>query len=186
MEIKNLVIDLSYDPFDPQKNFDTAVEYERINQTASAVSFYLRAAEYGHDKSPLITYAALLKLSHCFDKQKDRTATVSNCILQAISYIPNRPEGYFLLSRFYEQIGSWQECYSMADVGLMFVDQDLYPLPVDVGYPGDYGFDFEKAVSGWWLGRKDESVKLFSDLITNDNVAEVYKDSARSNLKIIL
>jgi hypothetical protein len=186
MEIKNLVIDLSNDPFNPKKNFDTAVEYERINQTASAVSFYLRAAEYGYDKDPLTTYTALLKLSSCFEKQKDRNATVSNCILQAISYIPNRPEGYFLLSKFYEQSGAWQECYSMADIGLLFIDQDLYPLPADVGYPGDYGFDFEKAVSGWWLGRKDESIKLFSDLITDDNVSEVYKDSARSNLKIIL
>lgn len=186
MEIKDLVIDLSSDPFNPEKNFNVAVEYERINQTASAVSFYLRAAEYGYDKSPLITYTALLKLSHCFDKQKDRNATVSNCILQAISYIPNRPEGYFLLSRFYEQSGSWQECYSMADVGLLFVDQDLYPLPVDVGYPGEYGFDFEKAVSGWWLGRREESIKLFSDLILNPDVLEVYKASARSNLKSIL
>jgi hypothetical protein len=186
MEIKDLVIDLSYDPFNPKKNFDVAVEYQRINQTASAVSFYLRAAEYGYDNDYLTTYTSLLKLSHCFEAQKDRTATVSNCILQAISYIPNRPEGFFLLSKFYEKAGSWQECYSMADVGLLFVDQDLYPLPADVGYPGEYGFHFEKAVSGWWIGRKDESIKLFSDLITDENVAEVYKDSARSNLKIIL
>ena len=45
--IENLIVDLSHDPFNPVLNFDVAVEYEKSNQIASAVSFYLRCAEYG-------------------------------------------------------------------------------------------------------------------------------------------
>ena len=39
MKIEQLVADLSKDPFNSSLNFAVAVEYERINQTASAVSF---------------------------------------------------------------------------------------------------------------------------------------------------
>ena len=47
--IENLIIELSKDPFNPEINFKCAVEYEKLNQTASAVSFYLRCAEYGYE-----------------------------------------------------------------------------------------------------------------------------------------
>jgi hypothetical protein len=47
MKIEELVVGLSHDPFNPDLNFAVAVEYEKQNQTASAVSFYLRTAEYG-------------------------------------------------------------------------------------------------------------------------------------------
>jgi len=40
MKIEDLVVELSKDPFNPVLNFDVAVEYEKQNQTASAVTFY--------------------------------------------------------------------------------------------------------------------------------------------------
>ena len=52
MKIEDLVIELSKDPFNPVLNFEVAVEYERQNQTASAVSFYLRTAEYAMSHTP--------------------------------------------------------------------------------------------------------------------------------------
>ena len=39
--IEALVKDLSSNPLDPEKNFNVAIEYEKLNQTASAVSFIL-------------------------------------------------------------------------------------------------------------------------------------------------
>ena len=60
--IENLVVQLSTDSFNPELNFKCAVEYEKLNQTASAVSFYLRAAEYGVGSHKDITYASLLKI----------------------------------------------------------------------------------------------------------------------------
>jgi hypothetical protein len=162
MKIEQLVIELSKDPFNPVLNFDVAVEYEKQNQTASAVSFYLRTAEYGHESHPTLVYASLLKVAHCFDDQNDRQATVSNCLLQAVAYLPYRPEGYFLLAQFHERLGQWQECYTWACIGLHH--QLNSPLPVHVGYEGQYVLQFEKAVSAWWIGRKDESVEIFNKL----------------------
>lgn len=180
MNIENLVIDLSRDPFNPTLNFDVAVEYERQNQTASAVSFYLRAAEYGDTSNAPHVYAALLKVAHCFDDQNDRQATVTNCLFQAIAYWPERPEAWFLLSQFNERLGAWQEAYTYALVGLAC--KEFGPLPVSVGYEGKYCLLFEKAVAAYWIGRREESLSLLRALLTMD-IASHYRVAVEDNLR---
>jgi FkbM family methyltransferase len=161
-------------------NFDVAVEYEKQNQTASAVSFYLRTAEYGLELHPSLVYTSLLKVAHCFDDQNDRQGTVSNCLLQAVGYLPYRPEAYFLLAQFHERLGQWQECYTWAQLGLH--QQQYSPLPADVGYEGQYVLKFEKAVSAWWIGRKDESIELLEMLSNMKDISPAYKYSVLHNL----
>jgi tetratricopeptide (TPR) repeat protein len=179
MEIENLIIDLSKNPFDPQLNFDTAVEYQRLNQTASAVSFYLRCAEYG-ERDSLLTYTSLLLISQCFNDQQGREHSVSNCILQAISVNPKRPEAWLLLSKFYESIGQWQEVYTYAHVGLdCHIDTQL---PAPVGYPGSYALYFQKAVAAWWIGRKDESLSTLK-ILSSMNLDPMYKNAVANNLE---
>ena len=177
--IENLIVDLSHDPFNPVLNFDVAVEYEKSNQIASAVSFYLRCAEYGKDTHAEYVYASLLKLAKCFEEQNDRLTTVSNCLLQAIAYDPYRPEGYFLLAKFHERAGNWQECYTYACIGQSAVAPDK--LPVDVDYPGDYCLEFEKGVSAYWIGRKQESIGIMRKL-SYESIAEEYANAVKSNL----
>ena len=169
---------LSKDPFDPQLNFNVAVQYEKADQIASAVGFYLRTAEYGKDTHPTLVYASLLKLAKCFNDQNDRLHTVSNCILQAIAYLPYRPEGYFWMSRFHERQGNWQECYTWARMGLR---QNRPPdLTKDVEF-NDYCLEFEVAVSAWWIGRQDESIEIFTKLLTKDLTPE-YRTAIEGNL----
>jgi len=182
--IKELVERASYDPFNPNTNFWIGEEYLKINQTASAVSFYLRAAEYGYITHPNITYTSLLRVALCFDKQKGRGHSSLTSILQAISYIPTRPEAYFYLSRFYERQGEWQEAYTYADLGLLHAGTQE-PLPVDVEYPGKYALLFEKAVSGWWIGRDKESHDIFKDLLDNYELSPAYRNGITSNLRTI-
>jgi len=178
----DLIYELSQDPFDPKRNFAVAVEYEKAGQIASAVSFYLRTAEYGYDSAPGEVYASLLKLAKCFEEQNDRFSTVSNCLLQAVGYMPYRPEGYFLMARFHERQGNWREAYAWARMG---ASRPEYPaLPVDVEFV-PYGSRFEQAVSGWWLGLRDESIKIFQDLLTED-ISDHYRKSIEANLAIIV
>lgn len=182
MGIETLIVDLSKDPFSPEKNFAAALEYESLNQTASAVSFYLRAIEYGYKSNKLITYTSLLKVARCFHDQNDRIHSVSNCLLQAVAYYPERPEAYFLLAQFYERNSQWQECYTWAEIGLTRTAIDS--LPSDVGYHGSYCLEFEKAVSAWWIGRKDESQEIFTDL-SKRNLEPDYVESIKNNLSLI-
>lgn len=180
MNIENLIIDLSRNPFNPVLNFDAAVEYERLNQTASAVSFYLRAAEYGPTSNDERVYAALLKVAHCFDNQNDRQATVTNCLFQAIAYWPERPEAWFLLSQFNERISAWQEAYTFALAGLAC--KEFPALPIAVGYEGKYCLLFEKAISAYWIGRKEESLSLLRTLLTMD-ISSGYRTAIEENLR---
>jgi tetratricopeptide (TPR) repeat protein len=179
MSIEDLVIDLSKDPFNPQLNFNVAEKYLELNQTASAVSFYLRCAEYG-EKSSVLTYTSLLRMSQCFNDQTGREYSVSNCILQAITVLPNRPEAWLLLSKFYESVGQWQETYTYATVGLgCYADEQL---PADIGYVGTYTLHFQKAIAAWWLGQKDQSLHIL-ELLSIMDLNATYKEAVRFNLE---
>ena len=181
MRIEDLIVELSKDPFNPELNFKCAMEYERLNQTASAVSFYLRTAEYG---SGLLVYNSLLKVAMCINDQNDRVHTVSNCILQAITVMPDRPEAYFLMSQFHERQSNWQECYTWAVMGLKTITEQE-GLPANVGYLGEYCLHFEKSVAAWWIGRKEESISLLQFLSTQDMVDE-YTNAVKNNLERVV
>ena len=184
--LDELIYALSKDPFNPQLNFEVAVEYEKADQIASAVGFYLRTAEYGKEYDDLYVYTSLMKLAKCFNDQNDRATTVANCLMQAISYDPDRPEAFFLLSQFHERQANWREAYVYARIGQNVAKDDLgfSPLPADVGYV-DYGLEFEEAVAGWWLGRKDDSIRIFNELLTLD-ISDEYRKAIEANLAIIL
>ena len=183
--INNLIVRLSNDPFNPELNFAIAIEYNKIGQTASAVSFYLRTAEYGYDTHPLHVYASLLKCAECFEIQQGRENTVRNLFEKAIAYLPDRPEAWLLYSRHYEVRQKYQESYTAAEIGLSKSDKQP-PLPLLVGYTGDYELLFEKAVSGWWVGRKDEAIEIFKQLLDRKDTTYQYRLGAKRNLIQIL
>jgi hypothetical protein len=178
--IQTLVEQLSKDPFSPVINFECAREYRKLKQTASAVSFYLRCAEYGEETEPLLVYTSLIELAKCFDDQKNREHTVKNTLLQAIAYLPERPEAYFFLANFYERASEWQSCYSTAKIGELVLHNIEYDLGIE-GYYGRYCLEFEQAVSAYWIGRVAESVALFRRLEKQDLRPE-YQKSVRENL----
>jgi FkbM family methyltransferase len=180
--IENLIENASYDIHNPRYNFNVAVEYELLGQTGAAAGFYLRAAEYGYSSDPLIAYSSLLRMAVCFEGQNNRDHTVSNCLLQAIAFMPTRPEAYFLYARFHERATNWSEAYTNAEVGLLFADNVMESLPVTVDYPGKYALLFEKAVAGWWVGRKLEAVEILKDLYNNYSLTPEYKNIIASNL----
>lgn len=182
--IKNLVIKLAESPFDASINFELALEYDFMGQPASAVSFYLRAVEYGYETDSLIVYTSLLRMSLCFEVQKDRKHTISNSIFQAIAYLPKRPEAYFLLSKIYEKDQKWQECYTYAIIGLSTLDNPLVKLPAFIdGYHGEYTLEFQQAISAWWIGRKDESLELLIKLNSREDLSPLYHLAVIDNLK---
>ena len=181
--LPNLIHRLSQNPFDYLLNFDVAREYLRLNQTASAVSFFLRCAEYGVDEagSEDYIYASLLAIAKCYDTQKGRELSVTNTLLQAIAYNDARPEAYFMMANYYERAQQWQECYTFAVMGLGWSYEREEQL-VDVGYYGEPCLLFEKAVAAYWIGRKDEALQLFKSL-SHDELPDNYKQAIKQNLE---
>lgn len=186
MQIEELVVELSKDPFNPELNFACAQEYDRLGQTASAVSFYLRTAEYGYETHRKLAYQSLLRTSICFENQNDRKHTVSNCILQAVELCPNEVEGYFLMARFHERNGEWQEAYTWSGMGLEISDSNKERSYSNtfLDYEGEYSLLFERAVCGWWVGRVEEAKDTFHRMLAMD-IKENYRSAIVDNLKRI-
>lgn len=176
--LADLIKQLSEDPFNPALNYEIANEYLKLNQSASAVSFFLRCAEYG--ETGHLVYASLCHIARCFDTQTGREYSVSNTLLQAIALDTSRPEAYFLLAQFYERQGQWQECYTFAKMGKRYGYNHLENL--SIGYHGEYCLDFELAVAGYWIGRKAESLAIFNQLKEID-VQPEYKEAINNNLE---
>ena len=99
--LQNLLHKFIQDPESPENNFYLGTYYDNIEQSASAVSYYLRTAE--RSRSELIKYQCILRAGLCFSKQGCRNTTVKGLFQHALAIIPTRPEGYYLLSRFYER-----------------------------------------------------------------------------------
>jgi hypothetical protein len=96
--------------------------------------------------------------------------------------MPDRPEGYLLMSKFYERSGQWQESYTFAVLGLGYTRQ-LFDLPVEVGYPGGFALEFQQAVAAWWIGRKDESLNMLRRLSTDRFITDEYREAVMGNLE---
>ena len=170
------------DPENSDNNFELAIYYDSIGQTASAVSYYLRTAE--RTKFDEIKYQAILRSAICFDIQGSRNLTVKGLLQHALTIMPKRPEAYFLLSRFYEREGNYHDCYLISTLGEKISDKNpIPPLILYVEYPGFYGIIFEKAVSSCWCGLCDESRKLFEDLDQNYELDEIHNEAVKNNLK---
>ena len=184
MNLNELLVKIAENPNDCLLNFHIAHEYEKIDQTAVSLSFYLKAAEYGCEYHSMkeYVYTSLLKMADCLYKQKDRTFSVSNNLLQAVAWWPERVEAYYLLARFYERTNQWQECYTWCMSGEK-LQIPIIPLPLDVDVPPDgIGFEFEKAVSSYHLGRLEESKELFLTIVNSPKLPPSLKTACKNNL----
>lgn len=182
--LKQLTKDYIFNPNDPEKNWNMAIYYDDIGQTASAVSFYIRTAERTHDD--LLKYECLIRAAMCFEKQGTRRFTVKGMLQHAVATQPRRPEGYYLLSRMYEndnKDGKWFDSYTAASIGCDIVDyEDLKPLRTKVDFPGKYALLFQKAHAAWWCGLCDDSKNMFLDLYANYDMEEYFRTAVYNNL----
>ena len=172
--------DYAYDTENPEKNFNLARWYQEQGQTASAISFYLRAADRTDNLN--LAYECLLHMAKCFDQQGNRTYTVRGLYQHATSILPKRPEAHYLLAKCQEGQTQYAECYTTCCTALSLCDFNSSPLLNDVEYPGKYGIVFQKAVSSYWWGKSDECRKIFQDLKNNYDLDEVHYKSVGDNL----
>lgn len=172
-ELENLISVYSLDTENARNNFNLAVWYENEGHTAPALSYFLRCAERSEDKD--LAYEALIRGSYCYEKQGERDGSSRSLLWQAQAFRPDRPEAYYLLSRYAERRSWWQDTYMNADLALRYCDFGQKSLITDVEYPGKYGLIYQKAVSGWWWGKSEESRELFSGILNEEGTPEDYK-----------
>lgn len=184
LTLKDLVKTYINDPNDPENNWNLAVYYHDIGQTASAVSFYIRTAERTDDD--LLKYECLIRAALCFEKQGTRRFTVKGMMQHAIATQPHRPEGYYMLSMYYEHDtgdGKWFDAYTTASIGYSLTDfENLRPLRTDLNFPGKHALLFQKAHTAWWCGLCDDSREMFIDLYHNYEMDDNLRNTVYNNL----
>jgi hypothetical protein len=188
IELNNALQDYLDNPKNAIINFRIAKIYEDMGHSAAACSFYIRAGEFAAEleNNKLLAYESLLRLGLCLERQGSRVFTVKGVFLRAVSLLPERPEAYFLLSRIYEHSRDWQESYTFAVLGEKLPNHNPEPkLMTNVEYVGKFGFMFEKAVTGWWIGLWDESRNLFEELDKSVDYLDTYKVAIKNNLKLL-
>jgi SAM-dependent methyltransferase len=179
-ELTKLLNTYSLDTENAENNFNLGVWYEDEGHTAPALSYFLRCAERAKDNN--LAYEALIRSSYCYQKQGTRDGSAKSLLEQALCLMPERPEAYFLLSRFAERKQWWQDCYIHADRGLRYSDFDSKPLKTYVEYPGKYGLLFEKSIGAWWWGKVDEAKELSLEVLNNYEIIDEHYKALTNNL----
>lgn len=143
--------DYAHDTQNPEKNFDLGYEYEKMGQTASAFSFYLRAAE--RTDNMVLRYEALIRAALCIDRQKRRNFSTEGLLQYAVSVLPERVEAYFFLAKLYNNNMEhyWRHRSANMIIKLGMDKEQSTDFRVESGYPGQYAMIYERAVSNWQM-----------------------------------
>ena len=167
------------DPNNPDLNYVLGYEYEKIQQFASAHTYYLRCAELTSDKD--LEYECILKTWSTIHEQKRRPWYEKQQLCLAITHSPKRPEAYYLLSLHHSQKEEWKESLMYATLGLN-VCKYKSTTKTNVGYNGKIGLLVQEAFTIWYTGRRDEAKKLWINLFNNPDITPEFKKLTVDNL----
>ena len=171
--IEYLLTEYANYPENAENNLKLGAWYWNQKHTAPALSYFLRCAERAED--PHLAYEALLWSHLCYEIQGTRDLTARTLVQHAIYVLPNRPEAYYLLAKFHNKREQWSDTYLAATQGLTLTEKNLPSFRNDIGYVGEYALLYEKAVSGWWWGKSEESRKILLDLKNNYSLTKEYE-----------
>ncbi len=156
--LKDKLVQFIKNPYDLNINLDLGFLYEEQAQLASAISHYLRGAEYGLDNSAenkkLLITECLLRAAVCMDKLGGRNYSTKGLILHSISHTPSLPQSYLQMSKVYETTGEWGECNIMCCSGLELIDS-YENLRYDPRTKEEILNEllYQKAVSDYYIGK---------------------------------
>ena len=170
--LQEKLIELVDEPYNPLKNFNLALEYHKINQTAIAVSYYLRCAEFTENK--IFSSEALLRASLCVNTQQGRDEKELYLIKHAITASPNSIEPYYIASLFYSwRSGNipekkfWLDSYQYACLGINIIENGSKsePFITNFGYT-EYNIYFQKAFAGSNIGKINEAQEIYTKILS--------------------
>ena len=188
--LKSKVIEFVNNPYDLKINLDLGYLYEQKEQYASAISHYMRGAEYGLDNScdnkSILISECLYRAAEVFQKLGSRIHSTKALILHAISNTPELPQLYLFLTKIHEQQKEWNECNTTASIGLSLIENYRQFTYDDKVYSDILNeLLFQKAISNYYIGRVNKA-KLDLEILRNKTDLKKWMvDAIYNSLNII-
>lgn len=184
------IMDFVFNPYDLKVNLNLGFAYENENQLASAISHYMRGAEYGLDSNyrnkKILISECLIRTGECFFKLGSRLASTKSVILHALSNTPKLPQIYLTLSKVYEQQQEWGECNAMCNIGIEMIDnytrfqydnKDKETILNNLLY--------QRAISNYNLGKTDKARIDLESLLRKSTLEDWMKIAVENSLKTV-
>ena len=159
------------------QNYEMAIEYYEQRQYASAISFFLRAAERSEDTD--LIYRSLILGALCFEKLGNRTYSVEGMLQYAVIVDPTRQEAYFHLCKLNEHKKQWREMSINSRIASMLEKREKCDL---LEYTGQVAFDFYSAFSKINNGNVEDAKENFLDLVYLKQEDNYYSRIAKNNI----
>jgi hypothetical protein len=178
--LTNTLNNFAYEPKSGTTNFAMGCLLYNQNHFSSALSFFLRCAEYGSDED--LIYEALLLVSKCLGHLGRRKESEKTALLNAISFAPKRYEGYYYLSQYYEQKKDYFNCYTMAKISQSNYSQTTFKMLPNIEA---YKVDFQVGFSSWWVGKFKDCRNIMFKLAEEYEDGKydlIYKQQIQSNI----
>lgn len=157
MKLRELLNEHILDPKNTKKMYFLAREYDKMEQGAAAVSFYIRCADL-EENDKILQYKCMIYAGLCYQRQGGRNHTVVGLFQHAIGLLPDRPEGHFFLAKHGEFVKDWRICLIHSRLGLLFDVPDI-GLP----WPGKKELHFLEAHALWSIsGEENGRLKFFN------------------------
>jgi len=176
-KLQNLLNEHVFDPKNTTKMYNLAREYDRLEQGAAAISFYIRAADLEEDNVEL-QYKCMLYGALAYQRQGGRNHTVVGMLQHAVGLIPTRPEAHYFLAKHGEKVSDWRLCQIHSKLAHQFIDAD----DIGIKWPGLKDVEFLEASAIWSISGTESGRRAFFDLIYRTDHPEDYKTYVESVL----
>lgn len=168
--LKQLLHLYSFSTSDPNIMFDLAREYEKMGQTAIALSFYLRAAEYYAEKEK--SYECIVRMGICFYAQKNRDFSTNGRFYHAAALMPERPEAYYMLSKLNMEKHNWVDSLMYTNLCISSYQRVGELLSSFDGVFNLHDLLYNRAVCLYEMGNIKESNEEFDNILTRNDISE--------------
>ena len=181
--IKRKLNEFLVDPFDPTKNFDLGILYEREKQYASAYSYFLRCAEFTTDD--LVACEALLRSSFCLGSQGGRCEKELHQIKHAITASPNSLEPYHVASLYHSWRRNWTDAYMYVKLALNILREgrERPKLKTDVKMNGVEDLQIQRARCASNIGKISEARSTCVELMSEYSLTDERRSSVNKALE---
>ena len=173
--LNRLLNDVILDYTNSEKIYKLAREYDKLQQGAAATGFYLRAADMSPGSSfeeKWLQYKSIILTAFIYDRNGNRDISTSGLLKLAVETMPERPEAYYFLAKFYQYRENWLDSLTYSRIGVSCLESPIREAPDnDFEYPGGDDLRLVYARAKWKTDGRDATKNLLFDLKYKGNLS---------------